>query len=116
MTCSKKSKVIFIVGVLVALTAIPAFADARLQGNWRWEGGASTQLHINGSSFVWVWIDGTIFAGTVSVSGNVATLSANLVQPVNGYWRNHAEVWNYSIQFQANNNTLIINNWVYLRM
>ena len=116
MTCSKKSKVIFIVGVLVALTAIPAFADARLQGNWRWEGGASTQLHINGSSFVWIWVDGTVFVGTVSVSGNVATLTANLVQSAGGSWRNHAEVWNYNIQFQANNNTLVINNWVYLRM
>jgi len=116
MICSKKIKVLFIVSVLAALTAIPAFADARLQGNWRWEGGASTQLHINGSSFVWVWVDGTVFAGTVSVSGSTATFTVNLAQPANGQWQNHAEAWNYSIQFQANNNTLVINNWVYLRM
>ena len=115
MMHSKKVKVLFIVAMLIMVAGTQAFADARLQGYWHWEGDLNTQLLINGSSFVWLWVDGTTFTGTVSVSGNLATFMATHARGTDNVWRSHGEIWNYAISFQTNNR-LIINDWVYLRM
>ena len=115
MLGSKKVKALLIAGALAALTAIPAFADQRLQGVWLYSGPQHAALLINGSNFVWVWVDGQTFIGSFTVSGGRAIFNVTQVHNVyTDLWHNHNETWTYNFSFQANNR-LVINNWLYLR-
>jgi len=112
---SRKLRALLVVCVLaMTVIATQAFADNRLQGAWLWEGPDHAGLLINGNNFVWIWVDGTTYVGTVSVSGNRATFTTGQFLDINDIWHNHQETWNYNFSFQTNNR-LVINNWIYLR-
>jgi len=103
MLKSKKIGALLIVGVLAALSAVPALADARLHGRWLlaehrtsgmgafrpgdeiWTTNYFIQLDANGT-FVEqnFWTPEFIATGTWAFSGNTLTLT--LGGPDNGYF------------------------------
>jgi len=114
MTDSRKIRALLIAGVLAALVAIPAFADARLQGTFVFDGDIHAAVIMNGPNFVWI-MGSEIWIGNFTVSGGRAIFNITHYHDANeNLWFPYVDTWNYAFSF-PNPNRLVINNWVYLR-
>jgi len=116
MTGSKRFKAIILAGALVALTAVPALADARLQGVWLMDGPDHVGIVFSGPNFVMIdGFEGLHMVGNFTVSGNVMTLNITHVHDVfDDLWIPIRETERLPFSFRANN-ILVIDGDVFRR-